>query len=51
LEGVLRAPKGKAKTITFSVPKEPINPVGNTFSSIVLFNATLQAKVTVRARR
>ena len=48
IEGVLKGRKGKTKTITFSVPKEAINPVGNTFSSIIRFGATLKATTTVK---
>jgi hypothetical protein len=47
IEGVQKGKKGKPKTITFSVPKEAINPVGNTFSSIIRFGATLKATTTV----
>jgi hypothetical protein len=44
IEGVQKGGKGKAKTLTFSVPKEAINPVGNTYSSITRFAATIFAK-------
>src|SRR5215207_6680638 len=43
IEGVQKGGKGKPKTLTFSVPKEAINPVGNTFSSITRFGATIKA--------
>ena len=44
IEGVQKGGKGKPKTLTFSVPKEAINPVGNTYSSITRFGATIVAK-------
>jgi len=44
IEGVEKGKPGKPKTLTFSVPKEAINPVGNTYSSITRFGATIVAK-------
>jgi hypothetical protein len=44
IEGVEKGAAGKLKTLTFSVPKEAINPVGNTYSSITRFGATITAK-------
>jgi hypothetical protein len=44
IEGVQKGAKGKPKTLTFDVPKEAINPVGNTYSSITRFGATIFAK-------
>jgi hypothetical protein len=50
IEGVQKGGKGKPKTLTFSVPKEAINPVGNTFSSITRFGATITGKGKVKGK-
>ena len=44
IEGTIAGGKGKPKTITFSVPKDVINPVGGTFSSLTRFGVTIQGK-------
>jgi hypothetical protein len=43
IEGVEKGGAGKVKTLTFDVPKEAINPVGATYSSITRFGATISA--------
>jgi hypothetical protein len=44
IEGTIAGAKGKPKTITFQVPREVINPVGGTFSSLTRFGVTIKAK-------
>jgi hypothetical protein len=44
IEGSIKGGKGQPKTITFQVPKEVINPVGGTFSSLTKFGVTINAK-------
>jgi hypothetical protein len=44
IEGSIKGGKGRPKTITFQVPKEVINPVGGTFSSLTKFGVTINAK-------
>ena len=44
IEGSIKGGKGQPKTITFQVPKEVINPVGGTFSSLTRFGVTIKAQ-------
>jgi hypothetical protein len=44
IEGSIAGGKGKPTTITFQVPKEVINPVGGTFSSLTRFGVTIKGQ-------